>query len=338
MKTVAEALGVSVSTVGRSLADRSDISEEMKVRVRETANRLGYVVHSAAQSMRSGRSSLIGLIIPDVRNDFFGAAAMALARCCDEAGFQLVLAVTEDDPDTELRQVRGLSQARAAGVVIAASRSPRKETVSLLARAPTVELIRRTENAKAGWFGIDERRGVQEATEHLLGFGHRRIAFIGGIEQLSTGRERLAGHRMAFASSGLAAPDDLIRLGIPNLAFGAEALEELWRLSNPPTAVVTAGAQLTSGALEAIGRLGIAVPAQLSVVGFGDAPWFRWWGPGLTTIALPVYDLSLACGEYLVRQIQARDRKTGDRSDPDLRYQAMHRPTLVLRSSTSQRT
>ena len=118
-------LGVSVSTVGRSLADRPEISDATKARVRELAEAHGYVAHSAARSMRTGHSSLIGLIVPDVRNDFYGAAAMALAKCCEDAGFQLVLAATQDDPDSELRQVRGMVEARAmSGCRRGASASP----------------------------------------------------------------------------------------------------------------------------------------------------------------------------------------------------------------------
>src|SRR5690606_12882783 len=181
MKDLADMLGVSVSTVGRSLADRPEISARMKARVRALAEEHGYVAHSAARSMRTGSSALVGLIVPDVRNDFYGSAAMALARCCDEQGFQLVLAATQDDPESELRQVRGLLEARAAGVVIVMTAEPKRETRALLARTAAVELIRETDDGRA-WFGIDDRRGIETATTHLLGLGHRHIAYVGGHE------------------------------------------------------------------------------------------------------------------------------------------------------------
>lgn len=326
MKDIATMLGVSVSTVGRALADRPEISDAMKARVREVAAEHGYVPHSAARAMRTGHSSQIGLIVPDIRNDFYGASAMALARCCEAAGFQLVLAATNDDPESELRQVRGFIEARVAGVVIAPTPAPRRETLSMLGRVATVELIR--EVAGQAWFGIDDRRGIEVATQHLIGLGHRRIAYLGGEERLSTGRERLAGLRTAFALAGLAVPEDLVRLGAPDAAFAEAAFAELWAAAARPTALVTAGAGLTVGALEALGRLGIAVPGELSIVGFGDAPWFRWWGPGLTTMALPVYDVAFACGDYLLRQIQDGATKG---APP---YRAMHTPTLVVRGST----
>jgi len=92
LKDLARMLGVSVSTVARSLADAPGISTATKARVQRLAREKGYVVHSAARAMRTGHSQLIGLIVPDVRNDFYGTAAMALARRCEDEGFQLLLA------------------------------------------------------------------------------------------------------------------------------------------------------------------------------------------------------------------------------------------------------
>ena len=328
LKDLATMLGVSVSTVGRSLADRPEISDATKARVRELAEAHGYVAHSAARSMRTGHSSLIGLIVPDVRNDFYGAAAMALAKCCEDAGFQLVLAATQDDPDSELRQVRGMVEARAAGIVVALSPEAHRETKALLRRTTSVELIR--EAAGNAWFGIDDSNGIAAATNHLLGLGHRRIAYIGGHERLSTGRERLAGLKSALVQAGVELPRSLVRLGPPDAAFAERAMTSLWTSGERPTALLTAGAELTVGALEAIGKLGVEVPGELSVVGFGDAPWFRWWGPGLTTMALPVYDLAYACGGYLLRRIRERG------GEPEAAaYRAAHAPTLVVRGSTA---
>jgi len=326
-------LGVSVSTVARSLADAPGISAATKARVQRLAREKGYVVHSAARAMRTGHSQLIGLIVPDVRNDFYGTAAMALARRCEDEGFQLLLAATRDDPESELRQVRGLVEARAAGMVTALSPHPRPETLALLGKVPTVELIREGAGGERPWLGIDERAGLEAAARHLIDLGHRRIAYVGGIEALSTGRQRLAGYRDAFVAAGHPLSDDLVRTGPPDATFGAAAMRALLDLPDRPTGVVTAGAELTVGVLEAIGSAGLPVPAAISVVGFGDAPWFRWWGPGLTTMALPVYDMALGCGDLLMRMLAERANPRTEAPAPPIRM--MHRPTLVVRGSTA---
>ena len=329
LRDIARALDLSTSTVARALADSPQISEQTKARVRTSAAELGYVAHSAARAMRRGQSTLIGLIIPDVQNEFYGTLAKGLAQCCEKAGFQLLLAITEDDPDSEERHVRGLSEARAAGIVIVPSPRPHKETLTLLSRGPWVQLIRRVEGIDAPWFGIDEEEALRRATGHLLSLGHRRIGYIGGMLDLSTGRSRLSGFRAAFDDAGLKPPEELVRVGPPRMHFAADAFDDIWFGPDRPTAVVAAGARLTAGVLERIGRIDLKVPGDISIVGYGDAPW---WSANLSTIGLPVREVALACGEYLLRRV--RDKASeGDRST--LTYAAVHAPTLILRASTA---
>ncbi len=328
LRDIAKVLDLSVSTVARALADNSQISDQTKIRVRATASELGYVAHSAARAMRRGQGNLVGLIIPDVQNEFYGTLAKALAQCCDQAGYQLLLAITEDDPESEERQVRGLSEARVAGIVIVPSPRPRKETLQLLARGPWVQLIRRVSDVEAPWFGIDEELALQEATAHLIELGHRRIGYVGGTLDLSTGRSRLRGFERAFAQAKLRVPKALIRLGPPRMQFAASSLESLWNEAERPTAVVTAGARLSAGVLDMIGRLKLDVPKDISIVGYGDAPW---WNSGLSTVSLPVREIAMACGEFLLRRIRDHGR---DEASVD-NYRAVHTPSLILRASTA---
>jgi len=302
LKDIAQQLGLSISTIGRALTDDPQISAPTRARVKAAAAELGYVAHSAARAMRSGRSSLVGLIIPDIENAFYGTLSKALAEVVAAAGLQLVLAITEDDPASEEKQVRGLLEARAAGLVITASPRPTPMTVAMLARSPSVQIIRRISGLAAPWFGIDEAEALRLATQHLLALGHERIGYVGASTALSTGRDRLAGYRAALAEAGYAASPALVALGAPRAAFGAEAFETLWQAPRRPTAIVTAGARLTVGALQAAARAGVALPEELSLVGYGDAPW---WRDGLTSIALPVREIALACGAFLVQHIRA---------------------------------
>ena len=124
IKDIAQRLGIAPSTVGRALAGNPRISRDTSERVRAAADRLGYVAHSPAQVMRGATSTLLGLAIPDIQNDFYSTVAKAMSESYGAAGFQLVLALTDDDPDTELRQIRGLLSARAAGVVVVPCANP----------------------------------------------------------------------------------------------------------------------------------------------------------------------------------------------------------------------
>lgn len=331
MKDLARKLGLSVSTIGRSLDDRAEISEETKTRVRQAADLLGYVRNSGARMMRTRQSSIIGLIVPNITNEFYAAAAMAMSKCFEDAGYQLVLAVTGDNPQSELNHVKGLLEARAAGVVIAMTPNPAKETLTLLERMLAVDFIRESGTAGHPWFGIDGWQGIAVATRHLLGLGHRAIAYVGGHGDLSTGRARVAGFRSAFRDAGLECPEELIRTGRPDMEFGSQAMLDILG-SCRPTAVVAAGAELTAGIVEAIGRSGLAVPDALSVVGFGDAPWLRWWKGGLTTMALPTFDIAYACGGYLLRRIESQ--MAGRLVAEIVPFRALHSLSLIERATT----
>lgn len=308
LKDLARRLNLSISTIGRALTDDPQISIATRDRVKAAAAELGYVAHSAARSMRSGRSSLVGLIIPDIENEFYGTLAKALAEVFSAADLQLVLAITEDDPASEEKQVRSLLEARVAGLVITSSPRPTRQTIALLARSPSVQLIRRISGLTAPWFGIDEEEALRLGTRHLVELGHERIGYVGVSTSLSTGRSRLAGYQQALREAGLTEEPHLIRVGRPRAPFGAAAFDEMWQADKRPTAIVTAGARLTIGVLQAAAKAGVGIPEDVSVVGYGDAPW---WNEALTTISLPVREIALACGAFLVQRIREQGGKTG---------------------------
>lgn len=305
-RDVANQLNISVSTVGRALADDPRISQETKQRVRKASEELGYVANRAARMMRGVPSTLVGIVVPDVRNSFYATAAHGLTETLGQHGHQVVLSETGDDRLAELRQLRDLASVQVAGVVIVPTPRPHPEVKQLLKTLPYVQFNRRVPGLSSPWFGIDDHDVTNIATKHLLGLGHRRIGFIGGTEDLPTGADRLAGFRDAIAEAGLPPEFGLAELGRPAQPTHAEkALRKLLRIIDPPTAIVTASVQMTIGLLTAAHEDQIKVPDDLSVVGFGDEPGFTWWGPGLTTMELPVHDLASACGSWLLHHLNS---------------------------------
>jgi len=326
-RDIAERLQISASTVGRALADDPRISPTTKQRVAQVAAELGYVVNRAARMMRGVSSNLVGLVVPDIRNSFYSTTAHALSKCLEQGGYQLTLSETDDDRDTELRHVRELSSASVAGIIIVPSVKPHPDAVRLLAALPHIQLLRQNPALADRWFGIDDAQALTQAAQHLLQLGHRHIAYIGGSPELPTGAERLRGFRAALAGTPAAA-QAIEETGIPSSGdFGREALRRLLERSDAPSAIVTGSVQITQAVLDELLDRGVSVPEQLSVVGFGDEPGFRWWGPGLTTLALPVSDLATACGLWFVHQMMGKP--------PNLAgYRSISPATLVTRGST----
>lgn len=301
-RDIAGQLNLSVSTVGRALAGDPRISAGTRHRVEEKAAELGYVANQAARMMRGAPSMVIGLLIPDIRNAFYAVAAHALAQCMSQQGYQVMLCETGDSRDSELAQVRGMIAARVAGVIVVPTPNPRGETIRLLRRLPHVQLLRIHPDMAEQWFGIDDREVLRGATRHLHDLGHTRIAYLGGLSGLSTGQRRLAGYLDVLGTGH----DPALVAQLPPGSVEA-ARTELARILDgprPPSAVVTASVRITQGVLEELAARRVAVPGELSVIGFGDEPGFAWWGPGLTTMALPVHEIATACSMWLLQRLR----------------------------------
>ncbi|MEU9266146.1 LacI family DNA-binding transcriptional regulator [Streptomyces sp. NPDC048251] len=328
-RDIAERLGISVSTVGRALSDDPRISEETKFRVRQAASDMGYVGNRAARMMRGASSNVIALVIPDIRNSFYSTIAHELSKNMEAEGFQLMLSETDDDRMVELRHLRELSANRVAGVIIVPTARPHNDSVKLLRSLPHLQLLRRHPSLGAQWFGVDDHEALREATAHLVAQGHTRLAYVGGPEELPTGAERLRGFHSALREGGL--PDDAGRaeLGPPSsVDHGRQAVRRLLSGPDAPSALVLGSIQLTLGVLEELSRQGVKVPEDLSVVGFGEEPGFSWWGPGLTTIGLPIQEMATGCALWLLRRLKT---KPGD----DSPYTSLSPGSLVVRGSTA---
>lgn len=328
IKDIANRLGVSHSTVARALADHPLISPRTKQLVRKTAKQTGYIANSVARVMRGGPSNLIGLVIPDVQNDFYSSIAKILSQAFERKGLQLALAISEDDPALEQAIVSSLISARAGGIIIVPTAKPHQESLKLIQRTTHVQLLRRVRLINGAWFGINDRASIRVATDHLITLGHRRIGYIGSDIALSTGRDRLAGYFDAFKAHGLPAPKSFIETPKPTSSLGRDTLLEFLRQTEPPSAVVMGSIGGTLGGLQACCMKDISTPEQLSLVGFGDAPGFQWWGRGLTTIGFPVEELARDCAGWLFTQLKSPAGK------PD-RHEAVYPCSLIVRSSTA---
>ncbi|AMB40328.1 MULTISPECIES: LacI family DNA-binding transcriptional regulator [Paenarthrobacter] len=328
-KDIAEHLKLSVSTVGRALADDARISEQTKVRVRQAASELGYVGNRAARMMRGASSNVVGLVIPDVRNSFYSTIAHELSAIMAAEEYQLMLAETFDDRLIERRHLRELSASHAAGLIIAPTPNPHVDSANLLRGMPHVQLLRRHASLGAQWFGLDDQRALQDATAHLLELGHKRIAYIGASKELPTGQERLEGYQQALHAQGIPLTSDFIELGPPaSPEHAKEALRRLLNRPTPPTALVLGSVQHTVGVLDAALDMDLEVPEELSVVGFGDQSGFSWWGRGLTTISLPIGDVATSCGLWFIRRLTSPPAG----NDP---YESVSAGWLVPRGSTA---
>jgi len=327
IKDIAVALGMSHSTVSRALSDHAHTSAETKALVKETAQRLGYVPNDSARVMRGESGTLIGLVIPDIQNDFYSRIAKLLTDRFRRAGFRLMLVNTEDDPETEEAEILALAGTRPAGFIVTATAKPTARSAELLQGIPTVQLVRHSKILPGSLVAMQDQRGVCDATAHLLGLGHRRIAYIGGARDISPGRARWKGFAQAYKGLDIPLGDEFVALGPPRPEFGYAGMSQLLKLRQKPSAVMFGSSELTIGGLKAIREAGLSIPGDLSVVGYGNPVWMELLTPALTAVDLPVEAVADAAAASLLAQIEARD--DAQAGPPQVR------PRLIIRESTA---
>lgn len=327
-RDVAKLTGFSISTIGRALSNDPRISAETKAKVKRAAERCDYVGNMPARIMRGGTSNLVGLILPDVHNDFYASIAQALTEACRQDDRQIILSITNDDSEAEARSIRALASGKVAGVIAVPSPNPKRESIALLNTMPCVQLLRRNAALGNDWFGIDDENALYEATKHLIAVGHKRIAYVGGLDVISTGASRVRGFRSALQAGGIDTGQIQEFLGPTTAAFGEEAITKLDRTAGGVTAIVSGSVHITIGIIAAIERAGISVPCELALIGFGDPEWFSWWRGGVTTIRPPTKELAESCGLWFMRRL-AEGQKIPDRGP----YGATIASTLVVRET-----
>jgi DNA-binding LacI/PurR family transcriptional regulator len=303
IKEIAEYLKISHSTVSRALSDHPYTNAETKQRVRRAVEKLGYVPNAAARTLRGDKGSLVGLILPEFQNELFEAAAQIVSRRCLKEGMQMVLAVSEDDPDAEYKHVLALREARALGIILTPTPGMLDKTAALLQSIPLVQYSRRHPRLTAPAVSTDGKHGIYLAAEHLIKLGHRRIAYVGMECDKSTGAERLAGFLKAHTEFRIPADPTLRRLGPALADFARAAVGDLLHRSDAPTALVLGSTAMTFGALKAVRSAGLSMPADISLIGFGDPSWYALLSPGLTTIHFPVNEMAEAAAAQLMRQL-----------------------------------
>jgi DNA-binding LacI/PurR family transcriptional regulator len=276
---VAAAAGVSTSLVSLVMRDEPGASAGTRRRIRAAAEGLGYYPDSRARLLRSGRSRLLGVVY-GIQHDFHADLVTDLYTAARATGYELALSAVTPDRD-EIEATAGLLQDRCEALILLAPRGPTASLTRLAARLPVVVLARGVRSPAVDVVRTAEAYGLRQAVDHLVGLGHRRIAHVdGGREPGAADRRR--GYRDAMHRHGLDRQARIIAGGLTEEA-GAAAARAL--LDDPPTAVTVFNDRSATGVLDVLGRGGVRVPDDISVVGYDDSRLARLAHLDLTTIA-----------------------------------------------------
>ena len=312
IRSVAEKAGVSISTVSRFL-NHKVVSPSAEERIREAVKELAYIPNRIARSLKLRRTNTLGMAIPDITNTFFPEIVKGVEEAAREAGFALVLTNTGEDQASEWERLNTLETLRCDGclLILAPETNGDTERKQRLAeyRLPVVYLDR-SPPFDADMVISDNVNGAEEAVRHLVGLGHKTIAFLGTTLEVSTHRERLQGYRNAMQTAGLTtAPGYELRVP-PTVDGGVTGVQRLLDLNPRPTAVFIASNKLTIGAMAGITDRKLRCPQDISVIGYDDYEWEEAFRPRLTAVAQPSNLIGKRAAELLIARIVGQ--KTGE--------------------------
>lgn len=274
MKDIAADLGISLVTVSKALRNHPDISKKTRERVYARVKELNYRPNLAARSLVTGRSSLIGLIVPDLMHPFFADVAKGLSAVLREHGYFLVLSSSEEDATLEEQEIEHMLAHRLDALVVASC----QKTPEALRRVqqgdtPLILLDRYYEGFDAHFVGSDDYNAGKIATEHLLSIGCKRIAHIQGPDN-SPGNRRLKGFLDTLRKHDISVPPEYIvkagSVDVDGDKHGVDALKALFALRKPPDGIFCFNDVIATGVIQQAVEQGTAVPEELAVIGCGN--------------------------------------------------------------------
>lgn len=339
---VAARADVSIKTVSRVMNNEPNVKTTTRERVLEAAEALGYHPNLSARSLAGSKSFVIAAFVDAALTmdhwrsergaDYLSRIQLGATSACREAGYHFMVELI-DHATPRVRQEVGnlLAALHPDGVLLTPPSADDAVVLELLAATGTPFVRLGPERSAGGGlrFPVDDYDAAVKMTEHLIGLGHRRIAFILGEPRYAASRARREGFEAAMAAHGLSAPQAWVRQGDFTFASGVEATEALLASADRPTAIFASNDDMALGALAAIAEAGLSTPDDISVAGFDDSSGGRFSRPQLTTMRQPLVQMAASATKSLIEGEVAAD------CDMNVEPGRLPPSELVVRRSTA---
>ncbi len=322
IQDVARLAEVSTATVSRALATPERVSVEARARVLEAIARTGYVPNPAARSLRSQKTYMVLVVLPDLSNTFFSKILRGIEETLFEAGYGMIISDLDGSPEKEAHFAAFTAAGRVDGAILlnghlfGQSRDGKGSAAKL--NIPLVALCEAIPDADIPQIEIDNRAAARRMTQHLAQLGHRSIAYVSGPAQNVLERERFRGYRDGLRASALPFDPDLVVSGDYTLESGVRAGEDLLARAKRPTAVFCTSDEMAIGLVRTLSSAGVRVPEDISVAGFDDIEFAAVAQPALTTIHQPRRELGQTAATVLIDLLQGRTTPKRIRLKTDL--------------------
>jgi LacI family transcriptional regulator len=305
VRDVARLAGVSAMTVSRAVNGQPGVSVETRQRIEAAIAELNYAPSKVANSLISSRTEILGMIVPDVSNPFFGPVVHGAETTARKAGYRLLLCNSESDLRLEKDYIADLVGHRVEGLIIAPVGDGSRANLERLAAGsfPVVLLDRTVEGIECDSVTLDNSDAARRLVAHLIAVGHQSIAFLTDSNDVSTGRQRLAGYRSALAANGIDYDDDLIIHTTTDQMGGYRAAQLILARQPRPSVIFAVNNMTAVGVMQALRQAGLRVPEDIALVCFDDVPHLAVISPFLTVIDQPAETMAQAAMQLLLERI-----------------------------------
>jgi LacI family transcriptional regulator len=309
LKDIAQIAGVSVMTVSKALRDEPDVSEVTRAKIKALALQMGYVPDSSAQGLRTKTTKLLGLVIPTATDPIYARIVLAIEEQAHQLGYDLLLAHTYNQAEREDDCLRRMLSRRVDGLFVTPAYRLEAEAriyqEIAVRKTPTVLLGPPASFCKnfAG-IEIEELVASYNLTRHLLGLGHKKIAYFTGPQAAPWAHERFEGYRRALREANLELDDKLVFQAGNTIEEGRQAALQMLKEGCHPTAIQAVSDLAAIGCAEALLHHGLKIPEDISVAGFGNILAAEFYRVPLTTIRQPKYRLGVAAMETMMHLIR----------------------------------
>jgi len=306
MNDIARKAGVSIATVSRVMNNSGSVNDETRARILKVIKDLKYQPSRVAKRLRSKSvsSNLLGVLIPDIQNPFYVEVLRGIEDIAYTNNYAILMCNYSQDEKKEKFYLEILQSESIDGLIAAPANEHDVQLKNMVREGlPVVCVDRGLEDEDVDIVVVDNRQGAYKAVAHLIKLGHKRIAYISGLQTIPSSRYREQGYMDALTEYNLPVLPELVRHGDSKYEGGLELCDELLSLQEPPDAIFTGNNLITLGALESIHTHRLRIPEDIAIVGFDDMIWSNSLNPPLTAIRQPAYDIGKRACELLLQRI-----------------------------------
>jgi LacI family transcriptional regulator len=307
IKDIANVLGLSTSAISKALNDDSRISEKTKVAVRQVAKNLNYQPNHLASALRSGKSKLVGVIIPRNNSSFFSSVLKNIEEVLNSNGYNIIITQSYESFEKECKCIESLLFTQVDGIIASMANETSDFSFYEKIKAKGIPLVlfdRGELGLDVDYVGIDDYQTSFKIVDHLVAQGCQKIAHLGGFDDTRVYGNRIKGYKDAIKKHGMTVDDAIISRSKLLIEDGRTIMKRLLNLPSPPDAIYAASDFAALGALQVLQENKIKVPEEMALVGFSNEPFTSYLSPSISTVNQNSEQIGKLAAEAFLNRIE----------------------------------